>query len=107
MIEFQVNNFFFNKIKDKKLKEDFREIKPYWIKKLIKNEYQSKDINNLYLLYINNVSIFKKIKKVKFKNGYKKEAPFFICEVENIRFTSGKELTCMGYIIAFAIKIKY
>lgn len=77
-------------------KEEYREIKPYWIKRLCTKETLSKlnvdsisnDMNTLMNLYSMNIIQFKNFNKVKFIYGYTKKSMTF--EVINITLGKGK-----------------
>ena len=106
-----VNKFFFNQVSNKELETDFRAIKPYWINKLIKNEYKKLIIEDPYQiidLYSKfGYNLFKDFEHVIFKNGYSNNSPSIKTKFELISLTNPNEPTCMGYGIFFAIKISY
>lgn len=118
VLELQVNKFFFNQVKEKTLKEDFRAIKKYWIEKLIKDDikYKLKEENNgiidpydiIKLYMVGGSKIFtNKYSHILFKNGYSKDAPTIKCKIGDIRLTSPTEMTCMGRGVAFSIEVLY
>ncbi len=106
-LELPVNKFFFDQVKNKELIEDYRAIKPFWIKKLIKKELQNKKAISIVQLHFNGVDVFKRYDRIIFKNGYSDKSPKLTVIFEDIRFTQPHEITCMGQGIAFAIKISY
>lgn len=107
ILELPVNAFFFNQVKDETLIEDFRAIKPYWIKKLVKSQYQNKEPIEIVKSFFNGTNVFNKFDKVIFKNGYSDSSPKMEVIFDGLRFTQPHEMTCMGKGIAFAIKVKY
>jgi len=107
-IELQVNKFFFNQVSNKELKEDYRAIKPYWIKKLIKQKYQKLSPQEIVMLYFaKNIDVFIHYDILVFKNGYNEKAPIIKTKCSGIRFTESHEMTCMGQGIAFALEVQY
>lgn len=107
ILELPVNKFYFEQVNNQELEEDYREIKEYWIRRLIKAKYQKKTPLEIVELYNNNVDIFTSYDKVLFKNGYSDKSPKKLVSFKSIRLTNSTEMTCMGRGIAFAIKIKY
>lgn len=91
---------FFDQILSGEKKEEFREVKPYWIKRLFfVNEYyyQSKTSSNLYYSKLKGwdtleelmeeiiaLKIEKPFTKILFRNGYSKDAPEFEIELKQI-----------------------
>ena len=107
-VELQVNSFFFNQIKNRELKEDYRAIKPYWIKKFIKKQYQNLSPQEIVILYLGKgINVFINYDILIFKNGYSKNAPKIKTRCSGIRFTESHEMTCMGRGIAFALEVEY
>jgi hypothetical protein len=103
-----VNRFFFNQIKAQQLVEDFRAIKPYWIKLLIKKEYLPLEPLEVVELYITKGNaIFNNFNKIIFTNGYSEDSPKISVNFGGMRLTHPFEMTCMGQGIAFAIEVKY
>jgi len=100
-----VNKFFFNKIKNKELLEDFRAIKPYWIKRLISEDFLHYEPIDLVRTYYEGVNVFKKYETITFRLGYYDGSPSMTFPYFQTRFTSPNEETCIGTGIAFAIKI--
>lgn len=73
----------FDMIKAGIKKEEYREIKRYWIQRLCDEvEYE----NN----YGNWEGVFKKFTHVEFKNGYAKDAPTILVEFKGIRIGKAK-----------------
>ncbi len=107
ILELPVNKFYFTQVKNNELIEDFRAIKPYWIKKLIKKEYVHLEPIELVKSYLRGEELFRVFDEVEFKNGYSSESPKIRVKFESMRFTHPEEMTCMGKGIAFAIKIVY
>lgn len=58
-------------------KEEYREIKPYWIKRLVANPLLSG-------------IVYKRFTHVTFKNGYNKNSREILVEVEDIRTSKGR-----------------
>lgn len=75
-------------------KEEYRELKPYWIKRLISEDFSwdCKTIEDLIYHYNNvpNAAFFKPYKYLSAKNGYSKNAPEFITEHLDIQIKEGK-----------------
>lgn len=109
MLVLPVNKHFFNEVKEQYLEEDYRAIKPYWIKKLLKKEYQFIDepIKIVHSYIQHGDKIFKTFKEVKFVMGYDENSPSIVTNFISMRLTRPEEMTCMGRGIAFAIKIGY
>lgn len=102
-----VNKFYFEQVSNKELIEDYRAIKPYWIKKLVLTKYHSMAPINLVKLYYSGVNVFKKFNTVVFQHGYNNNPPIKQTNFHSIRFTESHEMTCMGQGIFFAIRITY
>lgn len=91
--------------------EEYREIKPYWIKRLCTKETLSNlnldsfynDKNALSTLFSMNIIQFKNFNKVKFTYGYTKKSMTF----EVINITIGKGFTEWGAMddLLFIIKL--
>jgi hypothetical protein len=108
ILELPVNKHYFNEAQKCDIFEDYREIKEYWIKKLLKEEYQKIEPINIVHTYLEiGQEIFRDdIDLVKFKNGYDNKSPQKIKKFVSIRLTNQNEMTCMGRGIAFAILTK-
>ena len=74
----------FDMIASGERKEDYREIKPYWAKRL--------EDNPLAMFTTN----FRKFDNIKFKKGYRKDAPMMIVECLGIDFDYLKPKWCDG-----------
>jgi len=61
--------------------EEYREIKEYWINRLVE-EYSRHHI-------FSKMVCFKEYDFVEFKNGYSKNAPTIICELKEIEISKG------------------
>jgi hypothetical protein len=75
-------------------KEEYREVKPYWISRLVHvfgAPHSCEDFNFMYMGFKSSMeeSIF--YEAVRFKNGYNKNAPEMDIEVKNIDINIGKE----------------
>jgi len=82
VLNLPVTKEWFNKILSGAKKEDFREIKPYWNKRL-KHKYDL----------------------VKIVNGYGSTRPTIIAKFGGLRITNNNELTDLGTGCFYAIKI--
>jgi len=104
-----VNKFYFNQVKNKELIEDFRAIKPYWIKRLVKNEFKHLEGWDLVNKYVEmKGDIFKTFEEIIFQMGYNENSPIVKTKFKGIRLTHPDEITCMGTgLITFAIEIEY
>ena len=97
----------FELIKSGVKKEEYREIKPYWIVRLfdfiepMEGYVFQEMFDDLIDPFDNHTGLkdlmdyfkvrFKDFTHVKFKNGYKKDAPSFIINIKNIRIAKGKK----------------
>jgi len=103
-----INKYFYDEIQNKLLSEDYREIKKYWIQRLVKAKFKDRTPQQLVDLYfIKNVDIFQKYERVLFTLGYGENPLSVETKFVSIRLTTSDEMTCMGQGIAFAIKIEY
>lgn len=68
----------FDLIKSGEKKEEFREIKPYWIKRLT-NQYSMPYTDNM-------LQTKKKFDLIHFRNGYKPDSPLMIVEWKGLKF---------------------
>lgn len=77
----------FDMIKSGEKKEEYREIKPYWIKRLISDDFnwdcETSIKRNVHYIACPN-GFYKKYDTVTFKNGYAKDAPVITCELISI-----------------------
>lgn len=97
----------FDMIKCGQKKEEYREIKDYWARRLV---YSSDEMEgavldemvsdmmdpchsheNLKQLLLHFGVKFKQFRSIRFKNGYSKDAPFFDIEVKGITIKQGRE----------------
>ena len=62
-------------------KEEYRESKVYWLKRLVEETMQ--------LGYSMDTMVFKKFETVTFKNGYSKNSPTVEVELKNIEYRNG------------------
>ena len=97
----------FDMIKSGSKKEEYREIKDYWARRLVysvgeiegavfdemvydmRMPYRLHESLEELLLYFG--VKFKQFKSIRFKNGYSKDAPFFDIEVKGITIKQGKK----------------
>jgi hypothetical protein len=100
-----VNKYFYNMLQRDELEIDYRAIKPYWIKQLVKKKYQHLSLENMYYKQYE-TNIFQTYDELEFKFGYKDTSPKVTKQLESVRITNGEEMTCMGYVVAFALTIK-
>lgn len=70
----------FDMIASGEKKEEYREIKPYWIKRLSREVYTDGQPVNIY-----GRDSFNHFDFIEFKNGYSKGAPKFLIECKGIR----------------------
>lgn len=81
----------FDLIASGKKKEEYREIKPYWINRLTWHEFHHMKATGIKIEAKDGIPIFKRnIDSIVFKNGYAKDAP--IMEVEFKGITIGKAI---------------
>ena len=103
-----INRHFYNEVNNEILVEDYREIKKYWIERLVKTRLKNKTPQQLVDLYFNkNVDIFQNYERVLFSLGYGDNPLTVETKFVSLRLTTPDEMTCMGQGIAFAIKIEY
>lgn len=62
-------------------KEEYRESKVYWLKRLLKNTFIDRRGNE--------IMVFKEFDTVTFRNGYKKDAPLVEVELKKIEHRNG------------------
>lgn len=75
-------------------KEEYREIKPYWITRLIQYQIHPENIDKDRAwsdIKINECKLVSKYTHIQFKNGYQKNAPLFIIEMKGIEVGKPKE----------------
>ncbi len=75
-------------------KEEYREIKPYWIRRLVGNHqhYQNGEI-----LYRGNYLMPFGIDRIRFRNGYSKNSKEFIIEWKSLEVKCPKKEWCPEY----------
>lgn len=73
-------------------KEEYREIKSYWIERLTWHEYHSKGELELIRCFASGEAFRKDFDIVEFKNGYGKEAPTITVEMAGIHYGYPKKL---------------
>ena len=83
----------FDMIKAGIKKEEYREVKRYWIQRLC-NEIEYETLNDMIqarrILYENREGVFKNFTHIEFKNGYSKDAPTMLVEFKGIRIGKAK-----------------
>ena len=101
LLQLALKTKWFNLIKNGEKKEEYREIKPYWISRFIRNEdgtrikkndaiTLSNNVDLLNLLVRNRKKILIPFKEIHFTRGYNPNGAF-TCEVLNIRIDTGIE----------------
>lgn len=101
LLQLALKTKWFNLIKNGEKKEEYREIKPYWISRFLRNEdgtkinkidaeCLSKNVDILNLLIRHRKKILIPFKEIHFTRGYNPNGAF-ACEVLNIRIDTGKE----------------
>lgn len=73
-------------------KEEYREIKPYWVRRLI-GEYQSYNESSIFYRGGDYMMPFG-INKIRFKNGYSKNCPSFVIEWKGVSVGCPKRSWC-------------
>lgn len=81
-----VSKEWFDMIADGRKTEEYREIKPYWIKRLAKAYNQG--------MWVSGKSYFKPYTRVLFINGYRKDSPRIENEIESITIGKPKKGLC-------------
>ena len=82
----------FDMIASGEKKEEYREIKPYWITRLTSG-LTGLDVNitgNKIHAFPKILQNLKKFKTVTFRNGYQKDAPKIVRQIESITIDTGK-----------------
>ena len=102
-INLVVTKEWFNKILSGSKKEDYREVKPYWNKRLV---------NKFGLLHtpplppaVPNANDFLKYDLIKIVNGYGATKPTIIAKFDGVRITKEDEKTDLGIGCFYAIKV--
>lgn len=89
----------FDMISSGEKKEEYREIKTYWEKRLLQcnkdlgtsnSKYQCKNCTCSRCILEHNGGEFIKYDYIKFRNGYSKNAPEFLIECKNIKIGKAK-----------------
>lgn len=79
-------------------KEEYRDVKPHWIKRFIlrsfsRDEYKLDNPAQMIIQhseYYSGESRMKKFETVTFRNGYQKDAPTIVKQIESIIIDTGK-----------------
>lgn len=100
----------FDMIEDGEKIEEYREIKPFWISRLIQFPFNKtdKDVGAIMssLKYFPDNEYFKHYDVVKFKNGYQKNAPEMTFFIKEITVGSGvKKWGAVSGTIYFVIRL--
>lgn len=75
-------------------KEEYREVKPYWISRLVDGlgaPHSCEDFNFKFLGHKHSMDSPQYYDIVEFKNGYRKDAPLMQVEIKDITIDVGKE----------------
>ena len=102
-----VSKRWFEMIADGKKDEEYREIKPYWVARLLQNNSNIVDVRHLALALAGRTDLLKKyidaqrivLKQythVLFKNGYYDDSPKVEKEIESITIGKPKKGLCPG-----------
>ena len=96
VLHLTLSEYWFEMIKSGKKTEEYREIKEYWIKRLVENIQQYNSPNCLNGIgYETN---FKQFSIIEFKHGYAKDAPTVRVECKGIRIGKPKLNWCLSAI---------
>ena len=76
----------FHMIASGEKKEEYREIKPYWIQRLTWHEFHKADSLTLLHNLANKKAIRTDYDAILFKNGYSKDAPKMLVELKGIHY---------------------
>lgn len=82
----------FDMIASGEKKEEYREIKPYWIQRLTWHEYHKADELKLLHALANKEAFRKDFDAIEFKNGYGKNVPTILIELKGIHYGYPKNL---------------
>ena len=97
----------FDMIKSGKKKEEYREIKPYWVTRICEKQPLSViDGGDIRSTHDNISYVIKRFDFVKFKNGYRKDAPTVTFKIDDIEINTGRsEWGAVDDQIYFVIKL--
>lgn len=92
-----INKKWFDKIASGEKKEEYREVKGYWVKRLTNQNNNGS---------VNGCTFYKHFRFVRFQNGYRKNAPWMIVEFKGIEMKEIEhEHFHDGKVDVFAIKL--
>lgn len=110
-----VSKQWFDMIADGRKDEEYREIKPYWVARLLQNNSNIVDVRHLALALAGRTDLLKKyidaqrivLKQythVLFINGYRKDSPRIEKEIESITMVSRRKVFAQasGWIMNFS-----
>lgn len=86
ILQLTLKKKWFDMILSGKKKEEYREIKPYWIQRLTWHEFHKADSLTLLHNLANKKAIRKDFDAIQFKNGYSKDAPTMLVELKGIHY---------------------
>ncbi len=96
VLHLTLKKYWFDMIKSGVKKEEYREIKGYWVKRLVEKIEQYHSENCLNRIGFN--TVFKEFSEVVFKNGYAKDAQVMRVECKGIRIGKPKVEWCVDAI---------
>lgn len=88
MLTLPIKKKWFEKIKNGEKKEEYREIKPYWTKRL-NNEFDKMIKSIIPSDVERDLRKYPQWLTIKFRNGYRTDSPMFICKCK-LRIGTGK-----------------
>jgi hypothetical protein len=80
----------FDMIASGEKKEEYREIKKYWIERLTWHEYHTYGHLELLHALVNKDALRRDFDAVEFKNGYRKDAPTLLVEFKGIKYAPAR-----------------
>lgn len=96
VLHLTLKKYWFDMIKSGVKKEEYREMKEYWVKRLVEKIEQYHSENCLNGIGFN--TVFKQFSEIVFKNGYAKDAPTMRVEFKGIRIGKPKIEWCIDSI---------
>lgn len=92
ILQMTLKKKWFDMIASGEKKEEYREVKPYWINRLTWHEFHTYEIEDVSSVIRNGqAQVFRRdIDAVCFKNGYAKDAPTITLEFEGIEIGEAK-----------------
>jgi hypothetical protein len=94
ILKLNVKKYWFDMIRSRVKKEEYRELKGYWQQRLMNYDIVSRNNSTAYKSYTG----FKDFDAVQFTNGYAKNAPTFLAEWKGTKVGQPKKEWCEDVI---------